>query len=86
MQRRLHSSCGAEVPKAVSMRRPTAALPECSPLEPEARPRCDCNPHWDAVPGDQPSCQLDFLTRLAALERRSALAAGGLLSGRQRQR
>jgi uncharacterized membrane protein YgcG len=53
------------------------------PLEPEARPRCDCNPHWDVVPGDQPSCQLDFLTRLAALERRSSLAARTSLAGRQ---
>ncbi|KAL4447698.1 hypothetical protein ABPG75_004917 [Micractinium tetrahymenae] len=38
------------------------------PLDPASRPRCDCSPFYDAQPGRQPSCQLDFLDRLAALE------------------
>ncbi|KAL4853975.1 Glycolipid 2-alpha-mannosyltransferase 1 [Chlorella vulgaris] len=39
------------------------------PSQPADRPRCDCHPAWDAVPLAQPRCQLDFQTRLHALQR-----------------
>jgi hypothetical protein len=43
-------------------------LGPCSPPEPADRPRCDCHPAWNLMALAQPRCQLDFLTRLRALE------------------